>query len=99
MCQSFVKVRRKQVAAEKLLQGQHQLEASFHDDVDEELLLVEEVVSSLEAEKRPRIHKSEPYAPTSSRNMIKFSSSSLLERVQRYKKQDAIDKAEMYLVV
>jgi hypothetical protein len=99
ICQSFAKVRRKQVAAEKLLQGQHKLEASYHDDVDEELLLVDEVVSSLEAEKHPRIDKPEPYAPTTTRNLIKLSTSSLLERVQRYKKQDAIDKAEIYLVV
>ena len=106
MCQSFVKVRAKQLATKRLLEGQHKLEVSYHDDVDEELMLMEEVVSSLEAQ-RPRIEKPEPYAPvvgatavpTTRGRLVNLSKSSLLERVQRYKERDTIARAEICLVV
>ena len=58
-----------------------------------------EVVSSLEAQ-HPQVEKPEPYAPAAtSMGLVNLSKSSLLERIQRYKKRDAIARAEIYLVV
>jgi hypothetical protein len=62
----------------------------------DDLLLVEEVVSSLEAQQKDN-QRPEPYAPSKMR--VDFSKSSLSERVQRYKERQARNNASICLIV
>ena len=96
MCQSYVKVRAKQLATKRLLDEQHKMEQSCMEEESDDLLLVEEVVSSLEAQQKDN-QRPEPYAPSKMR--VDLSKSSLLERVQRYKERQARDNAGVCLVV
>jgi hypothetical protein len=106
MCQSYAKVRSKQLARKRLLfQVQEKTEqvplGSLEEDHD--LVLVEEVVSSLEAQQEEiapvKEHEQEPYAPSTNGNRIDLSKSTLLERVQRYKERQEREKAKIELVI
>ena len=72
------------------------MEQSCMEEESDDLLLVEEVVSSLEAQQKDN-QRPEPYAPSKMR--VDLSKSSLLERVQRYKERQARDNAGVCLVV
>jgi len=105
MCQSYAKVRAKQLATKRLLHEQERMEQSaviVEENEHHDLMLVEEVVSSLEAQhedSEPVRQKQEPYAPTTTTKRIDLSKSTLLERVQRYKERQETQQAEIDLVI
>ena len=84
------------MATKGLLDEQHKMEQSCMKEESDDLLLVEEVVSSLEAQQKEN-QRPEPYAPSKMR--VDLTKSPLLERVQRYKEQQARDNAGICLVV
>lgn len=96
MCQSYIKVKTKQLAAQRLVKEQNKLEAygGYND-----LALVEEVVSSLEAAQETETTQKD-VSKTVIRPKIRLSKSILLERVQRYKEKEASQaEAEVNLIV
>jgi hypothetical protein len=97
MSQSYVKVRSKQLAAKRLLDQQVELED--WDSVDD-LELVEEVVSSLEASHHPAVTQRDvSLTVVSPPPRVDLSKSSLLQRVQAYKEREARAQAEVNLMV
>jgi len=95
-CQSYIKVKTKQLAAQRLVREQNKLET---DGDYNDLALVEEVVSSLEAAQEIETTKRD-VSRTVIRPKIRLSKSVLLERVQRYKEKEANQaEAEVNLIV
>jgi hypothetical protein len=112
ICQAFLKVRVMHVASQTLLQRQQSLEQSEirttnNDDDLGDILLVEEVITSLEYPHAQQQHGTTSTTTATTTSYVKYdtkstseiSKPSLFERILHYKERETAEKAKLSLIV